>query len=183
MRAIVKVLATEEMNLKLEMLLAPWMAFASHSPAETEKFETTNISEPPKPKHSSNQRRIATEASSVVCGNHNAATCADCPFSDGTDYGAGWCNGDCFWNSATSVCQDTAACAPENEVDCGGHTACSCGECPQGNGAGWCNGDCWWNDVTSACEVPTEKDCGGGVIANGKGHTLLSFDLVCCLLI
>ena len=30
------------------------------------------------------------------------------------------------------------------EVFCGGHTAKTCSDCPQGNGAGWCNGDCVW---------------------------------------
>ena len=29
----------------------------------------------------------------VSCGNHKAATCADCPQGNG----AGWCNGDCQW--------------------------------------------------------------------------------------
>ena len=29
-------------------------------------------------------------------------------------------------------------------VICGGHTAHSCAECPQGNGATWCNGQCIW---------------------------------------
>lgn len=30
------------------------------------------------------------------------------------------------------------------EVVCGGHSAPSCAQCPQGNGAGWCHGDCIW---------------------------------------
>eukprot|EP00927_Polykrikos_kofoidii_P071515 TRINITY_DN6777_c0_g1_i1.p1 TRINITY_DN6777_c0_g1~~TRINITY_DN6777_c0_g1_i1.p1 ORF type:complete len:491 (-),score=72.27 TRINITY_DN6777_c0_g1_i1:143-1615(-) len=29
-------------------------------------------------------------------------------------------------------------------VHCGGHTAASCEECPQGHGPSWCNGDCTW---------------------------------------
>lgn len=32
----------------------------------------------------------------------------------------------------------------KTEVLCGGHTASSCSECPQGHGAGWCNGECEW---------------------------------------
>ncbi|KAL3774588.1 hypothetical protein ACHAWO_006887 [Cyclotella atomus] len=32
----------------------------------------------------------------------------------------------------------------KTEVLCGGHTAASCSDCPQGNGAGWCNGECEW---------------------------------------
>lgn len=31
-------------------------------------------------------------------------------------------------------------------VQCGGHEAPSCDECPQGNGASWCNGQCEWVD-------------------------------------
>ena len=34
-----------------------------------------------------------------------------------------------------------------NEVTCGGHTAPSCAECPQGHGAAWCSGDCVWFDA------------------------------------
>lgn len=36
-------------------------------------------------------------------------------------------------------------------VSCGGHTANSCEECPQGNGAAWCNGDCKWHSLSSTC--------------------------------
>jgi hypothetical protein len=31
-------------------------------------------------------------------------------------------------------------------VQCGGHSAASCSECPEGNGETWCNGDCQWLD-------------------------------------
>jgi len=31
-------------------------------------------------------------------------------------------------------------------VNCGGHLAEACNECPQGNGADWCNGECRWRD-------------------------------------
>jgi len=30
-------------------------------------------------------------------------------------------------------------------VDCGGHYAEACSDCPQGNGPVWCNGDCAWD--------------------------------------
>ena len=30
-------------------------------------------------------------------------------------------------------------------VSCGGHSASSCSQCPQGQGAAWCNGDCTWS--------------------------------------
>jgi hypothetical protein len=36
-------------------------------------------------------------------------------------------------------------------VRCGGHSAASCADCPQGNGASWCNGDCFWEDSKKAC--------------------------------
>ena len=29
-------------------------------------------------------------------------------------------------------------------VSCGGYSAHSCVDCPQGHGASWCNGDCEW---------------------------------------
>lgn len=32
------------------------------------------------------------------------------------------------------------------KVNCGGHFADSCKECPQGHGAEWCNGVCQWRD-------------------------------------
>ena len=36
-------------------------------------------------------------------------------------------------------------------VSCGGHSASTCAECPQGNGAAWCNGECRWDDASSGC--------------------------------
>ena len=39
-------------------------------------------------------------ASEVSCGNHNAATCLDCPQGNG----ASGCNGDCSWDPETSTC-------------------------------------------------------------------------------
>ena len=38
----------------------------------------------------------------VVCGGHNAATCADCPQGNG----AAWCNGECRWDTSTSQCRE-----------------------------------------------------------------------------
>jgi len=35
------------------------------------------------------------------------------------------------------------ACSP-SQVDCGGHHAPTCADCPQGHGEGWCNGECRW---------------------------------------
>lgn len=44
----------------------------------------------------------------------------------------------------------------EPSVRCGGHTAPSCDQCPQGNGAGWCNGECEW--VSGQCVRSTKLD-------------------------
>lgn len=43
--------------------------------------------------------RMETRASQVVCGNHHAATCAECP----QGHGASWCNGECEWKSNQCV--------------------------------------------------------------------------------
>ena len=45
---------------------------------------------------------------------------------------------------------------PDEAVSCGGHTAPSCAECPNGHGASHCNGDCRWietqdKDSTHRC--------------------------------
>ncbi len=36
-------------------------------------------------------------------------------------------------------------CVTTEALSCGGHTANTCAECPQGYGAAWCNGDCVWS--------------------------------------
>merc|ERR1719160_977399 len=36
--------------------------------------------------------------------------------------------------------------ASKGLVDCGGHTAATCAECPQGHGKSWCNDDCKWTE-------------------------------------
>ncbi|CAK9086177.1 unnamed protein product [Durusdinium trenchii] len=43
------------------------------------------------------------------------------------------------------------------EVTCGGHSAKSCSECPQGHGASWCNRDCGWVDGTCKTLYKTDK--------------------------
>ena len=45
-----------------------------------------------------------------------------------------------------------------SDVNCGGHSAASCEDCPQGHGAMWCNGDCSWSDE------------GGGVCQSKSSH-------------
>ena len=45
----------------------------------------------------------------VSCGNHNAATCSECPLGNG----AAWCNGDCIWQNSECVLKGilfTSAC-------------------------------------------------------------------------
>ncbi len=37
-------------------------------------------------------------------------------------------------------------------VNCGGHSALVCEDCPDGNGATWCNGDCSWDDSDGVCK-------------------------------
>lgn len=34
-----------------------------------------------------------------------------------------------------------------SSVNCGGHIAPSCSECPRQHGQNWCNGDCWWSPM------------------------------------
>ncbi len=41
-------------------------------------------------------------------------------------------------------------------VQCGGHEAPTCDECPQGNGASWCNGQCEWIDEKCARSTQLE---------------------------
>ena len=42
-------------------------------------------------------------------------------------------------------------------VLCGGHSAPSCDQCPQGNGAGWCNGECQWENADGGKCVRNSK--------------------------
>merc|ERR1712166_13749 len=39
-----------------------------------------------------------------------------------------------------------------SSVSCGGHTAPSCADCPQGKGADWCNGACTWDHSQGTCK-------------------------------
>lgn len=36
-------------------------------------------------------------------------------------------------------------------VRCGGHSASTCADCPQGNGRAWCNGECEWDYTYNNC--------------------------------
>jgi len=44
-------------------------------------------------------------------------------------------------------------------VDCGGHYAPSCQECPQGKRAGWCNGECMWLEKPIKIGTRSDKNC------------------------
>ena len=81
-----------------------------------------------------NLAATTTNLVSVSCGNHNAASCSECP----QGHGAGWCNGDCVWlndecttPSLPCPAKDTKCAAPdgsnvimrmstEDDADCGG---------------------------------------------------------------
>ena len=42
-----------------------------------------------------------------------------------------------------------------SSVSCGGHSATTCAECPQGHGESWCNNDCEWDFSSSTCVTAT----------------------------
>jgi len=54
----------------------------------------------------------------------------------------------------TSICRAS--------VSCGGHSADTCANCPQGNGAGWCNGDCTWDGSTGQCKPQSVESVSCG---------------------
>ena len=60
-----------------------------------------------------------------------------------------------------------------SDVVCGGHTAATCADCPQGNGQSWCNGDCFWNvDICQDTDPNegTEEACTADVLC-GEFYT------------
>jgi len=59
-----------------------------------------------------------------------------------------------YWKTGQKLFQhegqiDSDGGAHRTQVSCGGHSAPSCSECPQGKGEGFCHGDCKW--VSEAC--------------------------------
>lgn len=50
----------------------------------------------------------------------------------------------------------------QSSVICGGHSAPTCQECPQGHGAGWCHGDCVWCNEKEECMAKEDfcPSCG-----------------------
>ena len=67
-------------------------------------------------------------------------------------------------------------------VSCGGHSATSCAECPQGQGAGWCNGNCTWLDDICIGPLSNLVSCGGHYATScascpqGQGETWCNGD-------
>ena len=56
-------------------------------------------------------------------------------------------------------------------VNCGGHNAETCQDCPQGNGKYWCNGECQWRD--NQCQgnsLQDYKDLIGFALAKDPCH-------------
>jgi len=57
-------------------------------------------------------------------------------------------------------------------VVCGGHSADSCANCPQGHGAAWCNGDCsWQNNQCQALPSITQNNPYGCYEGQCKART------------
>lgn len=76
--------------------ISEWQAIL----AAAKQYEPQDVlSEPPPPPESVPE---AVEKDTVSCGNHRAATCADCPQGNGPD----WCNGDCSWSWSNSNCRE-----------------------------------------------------------------------------
>lgn len=105
-----------------------------------------------------------TEFKRYSCGSHRADSCGEC--SQGN--GAGWCNGNCHWcqHGADDLVlgdaeylSERTQCVPRKSkcrskprrnkprVNCGGHQAGNCSQCPRGRGEELCNGDCQWCDL------------------------------------
>ena len=55
------------------------------------------------------QREIT---SPVSCGQHNAASCTECPQGNG----ASWCNGDCVWSGGLCVLDSNFLWVGDNSV-------------------------------------------------------------------
>ena len=85
----------------------------------------------------------------VLCGNHRAETCAQCPITaTGASNGAGWCNGVCIWDSATNRCMTPSVLCSTTRRPA--YTADTCGQC--GRTQADCNSSaCVFNPTTSLC--------------------------------
>jgi len=65
-----------------------------------------------------------------------------------------------------------------NTVSCGGHSASSCSECPQGNGELWCNGECAWCSAKEDCMSKKTlcDDCGDTVATDETACSSLQLE-------
>ena len=61
-------------------------------------------------------------------------------------------------------------------VSCGGHSAESCADCPQGNGAVWCQGDCKWINDECIFFVISNPLVGNDVCNNETNNYECNFD-------
>ena len=48
-----------------------------------------------------------------------------------------------------------------DHVNCGGHLADSCLNCPQGRGKAWCQGECIWDNIGACIDNADHVSCGG----------------------
>jgi len=86
---------------------------------------------------------VDRSAANVTCGGHFAPACQDCPIVNGVDYGSGYCNGECNWESTTDECVPlTKSCGTD------GLFATVCSSCPVGS----CDSDdCTFHTRTQLC--------------------------------
>merc|ERR1711974_4511 len=97
----------------------------------------------------------------VSCGSHYEHTCEDCISSTNRPSATSprlWCNGDCIWRNRQCTRKSN-----KKQVNCGGHSADSCADCPKAGGGdrNWCNGDCKVDcrAKTSCRSTPREWAC------------------------
>lgn len=79
-----------------------------------------------------------------------ALLCSRCVESQPAEDAANFCNGDCRWTGEKCVLR------ADRLINCGGHRAKTCAQCPDGHGGGWCHGDCMW--LSEKCVVATLKN-------------------------
>jgi len=101
----------------------------------------------------------------VSCGNHYEQRCQDCISSPNRPPATSpvlWCNGDCVWKNK-GLFGECVRKSNKKQVNCGGHSADSCADCPKAGGGNrnWCNGECYVEcDADSSCRSrPREWNC------------------------
>ena len=107
------------------------------------------------------ERWETTMIPSVNCGGHTAPSCFECPTTScgSENCGAGWCNGECTWDSDAGECTAPAPpAAPCTDTDDGATDPFGDGCSAYAGTPGWC-GDYDDDDFTSS-EMCCA--CGGG---------------------